>query len=115
MSYTIARNYRDRKSSYKWLVRKTDEDIEKAIAVKSVNAGNVRFELSNRREEGFGCKVVAVAETATWQDPEPFTENVELIFDYDKFRRNDNINVVVREAKEITLTANGAIYALLNA
>ena len=32
MSKTISRNYRDRTSPYKWLVRDTDKPIETAIA-----------------------------------------------------------------------------------
>lgn len=115
MSYTISANYRNRKSEYKWLVRKTDEPVEKAIAVKTVTAKKVRFSDSNRIEEGFGCKVVAITESAVWTDAEkPAPVPAQIYFDYTRFV-NPLTGNMVRETEELRLAADGSMMALLPA
>lgn len=65
MSFTVSANYRDRSSAYKWLVRRTEDPIEKAVACQEVRARGVVFGPSNASEEGFGCKQVAVCESVS--------------------------------------------------
>ncbi len=63
--FVVSANYRNRKSEYKWLVRRYDESIDKAIPCKRVKCSNVKFEPSNKDEEGFGCHLVAVCESVS--------------------------------------------------
>mgnify|MGYP003436407028 CR=1 FL=1 len=60
--FVVSANYRDRNSQYKWLVRRIDEPIEKAVACEIVNCSGVTFGDSNKEESGFGCNIVAYCE-----------------------------------------------------
>ena len=82
MSYIISANYRNRDSEYRWLVRKADEAPEKAIAFKRVTAEGVRTQASSAYEDGFGCRIVAVAEgKCVLEEREPSeTPEVQLRF-----------------------------------
>jgi hypothetical protein len=60
----VTRNYRDRKSKQPWLMRGYNDEIERCVPHAGVVAKKVTFEGSNQSELGFGCAIVAVAETA---------------------------------------------------
>jgi hypothetical protein len=63
--FVVSANYRNRNSNYKWLVRRIDEPIEKAVACEEVYCIGVTFTNSNAEEKGFGCGVVAVCENVS--------------------------------------------------
>lgn len=69
--YIITANYRDRKSPYKWLVRRANEPLAAAKACKGVTASGVEFKQSRDGEDGFGCAIVAEASHATMLEIEP--------------------------------------------
>ena len=72
--FVVTANYRNRKSEYKWLVRRYDESIDKAVACKRVKCSNVVFQASNKDEEGWGCHVVAVCESVSVEYPQTPTD-----------------------------------------
>ena len=61
MKYIISANYRNRSSDFPWLVREETQAPEAAKAYKTVTAQEVTFERSSKREQGYGCSMVAVA------------------------------------------------------
>lgn len=64
-NFVVSANYRDRSSSFCWLVRRYDEPIDKAVACEEVHCTGVKFTASNAEEKGFGCGVVAVCENVS--------------------------------------------------
>lgn len=73
-NFVVSANYRNRNSNYKWLVRRIDEPIEKAVACEDVHCIGVKFTGSNAEEKGFGCGVVAVCENVSIGSPETETD-----------------------------------------
>jgi len=73
-NFVVSANYRDRSSSFCWLVRRYDEPIDKAVACEKVICKNVVFETSNAEEKGFGCATVAVCEEVEVRYPETTTD-----------------------------------------
>jgi hypothetical protein len=69
-SWIISANYRDRSSPYKWLVRRSDQQPQEAVAYKTVRAKGVIFCPSTAYESGFGCSVVAFAHEVVTEGPE---------------------------------------------
>jgi len=109
--FIVAANYLDRKSPYKWLVRREDESPDKARACRSVVCNNVTFQRSSQYEEGFGCSRVARCETAVGTDFEwPLV--VKLTFDGSYSFLDPNGNNV-ETCKGLTLDADGGITALI--
>lgn len=113
MSYVVSANYRDRSSVFRWLVRKADEPIEKAIACKRVKASGVQFRPSNKSEQGFGCARVAFAESVEIIDQEKKT--IEVIFDglFDFIGKVTGTRLTDRTFKALELTENGQIFGEL--
>lgn len=108
----ISRNYLNRNSAYKWLVRDQNEPKEKAVACKAVKAGNIEFKASNEWESGFGCSTVAWAEDAEIIDPElKATDKTELKFNGQSFETSDGRHV--RKARALELTPEGKMLAAL--
>lgn len=68
--FVVSANYRDRASEYKWLVRRIDEPIEKAVACQVVYCSGVIFGDSNKAEKGFDCNRVAFCENVQVKYPE---------------------------------------------
>lgn len=72
--FVVSANYRDRQSPYKWLVRRVDEPIDKAVACEFVRCSGVTFGDSNKEEKGFGCNRVAFCENVSINYPEVETD-----------------------------------------
>lgn len=72
--FVVSANYRNRNSQYKWLVRRIDEPIDRAVACEDVQCIGVKFTESNADEKGFGCGVVAVCENVSIGYPETETD-----------------------------------------
>ena len=66
MNMIISANYRDRNNKdYRYLVRRENQSVGDAIQVKEVIVtGPVTFRQSSAQERGFGCGVVAVADSS---------------------------------------------------
>lgn len=110
MAYVISANYRDRSSKYRWLIRELGQDPSAALACKSVKAKGVRFADSDKIEEGFGCKIVAIAEEAEGYDFEPLEPvGMPLRFDGAYFR--DPEDKKVESCENLDLSESGAILA----
>jgi hypothetical protein len=62
----IARNFYNREDSLKWLIRDNHQEAKLAGAVAMILALNVTFAESTAYESGFGCSVVAYADSAEW-------------------------------------------------
>jgi hypothetical protein len=124
MSYIISANYRNRNSEYKWLVRREDEDIEKAIELKTVTATGVVFQSSNQRENGYGCgRVARATDVDYWYEgnggvyeeeersPEITDEHVNLHFNgYDFVTEAKQFRNVL---EELVLLPDGKMKALI--
>ena len=118
-NFVVSANYRNHTSDYKWLVRRYDEPIEKAVACEKVICKNVVFEPSNKDERGFGCATVAVCEEVEVRYPEtvadlpveyiPTTEEYEVAkFDgYNMCR-----TIPVSKAAKMDLNSDGNMYFL---
>ena len=117
--FVVSANYRDRQSQYKWLVRRFDEPIEKAVPCGSVSCSGVTFTNSNKAEEGFGCRTVAVCENVSVEYAEnehdlPTTPikndnwySNRLAFDGSDICRT----VPIKTATHINLCCSGNMYA----
>ncbi len=108
--YIVSANYRDRNSRYRWLIRRENEELSKAVAYQSVTATGVKFRDSNKEEEGFGCKMVAFCETAEGENPEP--QKVKLHFNGTSFVRAGT-REVVEKCSSLTLGADGSVSAVV--
>lgn len=114
MAFIVSRNYRNRASAYKWLIRREDQPIKEARACKRVVCEGVRFQESSSMEYGFGCYIVAVCENAIGVDYEDSPSPVELELSIDTFRYWDDQqhdHVVVDEVKHLDLTPDTEIFA----
>lgn len=111
MSYVVSANYRDRSSAYRWLVRKADEPIGKAVAYKTIKATGVTFGGSNGDEQGFGCRVVAFAESVEAGGREPGPK-IEIVFNghYDFENRSTGARVTKKTFASLELTETGKIF-----
>jgi hypothetical protein len=109
--FVVSANYRDRSSSYRWLVRRYDEPIEKAVACKRVVAKGVRFQASNQGESGFGCTTVAVCDSAELFDQETLAKR--LRFDGVSFLVDEKDGPHVSGVNELQLGEAGEILAVL--
>ena len=109
--FIVSRNYRDRESPFKWLIRKATEAIENAKAYKNVIAERVTFSESSDGERGFGCRVVAIAESATGSDPE--LTPVALKFVGYEFQRTDT-GESVEEVDVLELKEDGSMLATIS-
>ncbi len=120
MPKIISRNYRDRSSEYKWLVRDAEQTPEEAVACKRVVATDIQFQLSTAYEDGFGCSIVARAEDAELFDieppappkPTPPAGMVPLIFTGIEFVAAGEADAVKRLAA-LQLEADGSMFAAL--
>lgn len=107
MAFIVSANYRDRKSPFRWLIRGENEPVLAARAFKSVRATGVVFGPSNEAEQGFGCTVVAICQTAEGKYPEQ--QQVRLRFDFVSFvDPNDD---VVEKCDVLELGKDGSMVA----
>ena len=104
----ISANYRDRTSPYKWLVRDQDQDPKQAVAFKTVKAKGVTFEGSNSYESGFGCQMVAVAESVEVGGAE--NAPVRIKFNGSGFVYEGDY---LEKVKELELSEDGSMVAVL--
>jgi hypothetical protein len=114
MSFVVSANYRNRGSEYRWLVRGSDEPIDKAIACKRVEMQDVKFQKSSEEEVGFGCNIVAVCDTVEVfekEEPKPEPTPVRLLFGWNTFFNPENR--AVTRAKSVTLGDDGSVMAIL--
>lgn len=109
--YIISRNYRDRASPYKWLIRRSGEEPGAARACKRVEARGVRFRESDYEELGFGCAIVAEAEDAVAHDFEPLETAVGMPLHFDGDQMQTATGRPVTVCDELTLTDAGIILA----
>lgn len=109
-TFIVSANYRDRKSAYKWLIRRIDQPLSLAIAYKKVAAKGVRFE-SSGKEEGFGCSVVACCDAAIGEDREPV--EIMLRFNGSSFVNRETNNIVTSVA-ELILYETGDMRAMVS-
>jgi len=107
--FIISANYRDRQSPNKWLVRRQDEPLSKAIEVASLKATGVRFTGSNLSESGFGCSIVGVADEVQYTLPQP--KLTPLRFSGSSFKTEDHERV--DEVKSLILSDDGSALAVL--
>lgn len=118
--YVISANYRDRASPYKWLIRRSGEEPGAARACTDIDARYVRFEESSYAEYGWGCEVVAIAESAVGrgyadlQDPVP---PAEVAPDFVRLKFNGLVfatpsREVVAACERLRLTSAGDVLAL---
>ena len=63
--FIVSGNYLERDSRFRWLIRKSEELSDHAVACRAIALTNVSMRPSNEIEYGFGCQVVAAAELAT--------------------------------------------------
>jgi len=110
MAKIISRNYRDRSSEFKWLVRDESEEPSQARAFKSVQAKGVRFQASGKFEQGFGCNMVAIADEVNAHDPEPIKERIH--FTGARFSR-DITGATVERASALDLHPDGSMFAVI--
>lgn len=108
--FVVSANYRNRKSPYKWLVRKATDPIEKAYACKSVVASGVEFRPSSQSEEGFGCRRVAHAESVEVSG----VESVEIKFDGRQTFYNESTGKAVTKLARMELGEDGSILGVLS-
>lgn len=86
MNFIVSRNYRDRGDHRRWLVRLSGQHPDRAKPVEKIRCYNVRFQPSEVFEEGFGCRVVAVAKNVVFTTcDDDISAFVPIVFDYDKF------------------------------
>lgn len=85
MAFIVSRNYLDRASEYKWLIRREDQPISQARACRRVVCEKIEFKMSSEDETGFGCNVVARCENAIGIGFEGDSDVKGLVFDYDRF------------------------------
>lgn len=104
--YVVSANYLDRDSELKWLVRREDEPVEKAVPHKSVLCRGVKFQMSSAGERGFGCRVVAIANDVEL-DVESLPGVERLQFAAFDFR--DANGVIVESVEELSLMPDGAV------
>jgi len=113
--FVVSANYRNRQDPKRWLLRGADDKPNTAKAFTSVVATNVKFTQSDY-ESGFGCSVVAQAETAVGSDDaaDAMRENeVKLTFWGAGFETLDE--KAVDSCASLRLTPDGSMYAVLNA
>lgn len=90
MAFIVSRNYLDRASDYKWLIRREDQPVSQARACKRVVCEKIEFKMSSEDEAGFGCNVVARCENAIGIGFEGDTDLKELVLEYDQFKYFDD-------------------------
>ncbi len=113
MNKIISANYRDRRSSVKWLVRDESQDPTKAEQCKAIIAKNVKFESSNSYENGFGCSMIANAQSAeTSEDGLIIPEN-SIILTFDGMNFVDADEKAIRQVKELYLFEDGRMLAVV--
>jgi len=110
MTFIISANYRDCSSPYRWLVRKASQDSKEAVACKSVKATKVQFQDSNAYEQGFGCRIVAWAESVEIQDAEK--QVVRLRFTGSSFIE-DTSKTSVPACSILDLRPDGSMFATI--
>jgi hypothetical protein len=109
--FIVSANYRDRKSPYRWLVRRKGHPAESAKAFKHVKASGVTFLNSpSEYELGFGCRVVAHCQSVHCSEPE--VKTVNLVFDRDMFWTESGDKVL--EAKSLELHPDGRMEAIVS-
>ena len=114
--FIVSANYRDRKSSKHWLVRDEKDQPKTATAFNSVVATNINFTTSDAYESGFGCAIVAKAETAVGSDAvgDAKSENeVSLRFCGHWFETTSGDKV--KSCAQLRLNSDGSMYAVLKA
>ncbi len=105
----VSANYLDRKSKKRWLVRDEKDDPQDAEAHQEVVLTGVRFGRAPIYEQGFGCSIVAFAETATPTKGKPNRDEVRLTFDWNRFV--DGNGNTVATCDSLRLTSDGKMYA----
>lgn len=105
MTYIVSANYLDRSDKeHPWLIRKPDQTVEQATRVSSLTATNVRFADSGELENGFGCTIVAAAESVNMDSVPTHPVGQSLRFAGNKFiakatgERVDSVDTLVLSA-----------------
>ncbi len=106
----VSANYLDRESSKKWLIRSEEQGIEGAQAFESVEATGVVFTASSADEEGFGCSMVAVCDTAVGSSqPSKREPKYGKRLRFDGFDFVDKKGDVVERCNCLVLNADGSM------
>ena len=115
--YIVSANYRDRKSSLRWLIRDAGQKPDEAQAVSAIFATGVIFCPASDYEVGFGCSTVAHCRFAVEGRGERVTDATRIHFDgYGGFYTVVNgQNQYVDGVAQLELRADGSIHASLNA
>lgn len=112
MKKIISANYRNRSSAFPWLIRNHGQDPREAVAVKSIEAKGVKLVKSSEYEEGFGCRMVAVAEEATFEGAEQ-QQSVDLYFSGDSLHEKGT-DQPRREFETLTLGADRSMRGVVS-
>lgn len=119
--FVLSPNYKNRASDIKWLARPEDQNPRETgalIPTKAMIGENVRFAFSGQYESGFGCGLVAKAQSykAFPKIDVPATA-VKLHFngswfvrDEDRFK-SGSYSDRVRGADRVYFAADGGVYA----
>ena len=118
--FVVAANFLDRKSPFKWLVRKSDEPLSSYVRCKAVVARNVTFIDSPAGEQGFGCATVAFCDEVMVSDVDPTQqfESSEIPVPEDQLRKlhfggvsfyDDECYYQVDTLKTLKLTERGGM------
>jgi len=106
--FVVSGNYRDRESEHRWLVRREDDPIDKALAVKSLIARGVRFIPSQQDELGFGCDVVATADSVEVDAEKSGGQKLRFVGKW----FYDEADTYVPEVDVLSLSASGEVRSI---
>lgn len=116
--FIVSANYRNRKSKNRWLMRSAEQKPKEAKALTSVAATEIRFKKSKAEELGFGCYMIAEAQTVEVSkavDNDIRVGEVKLLFCLVSqrawFQTVDGVKV--DSCVSLRLTPNGSMYAVL--
>ena len=111
-NWIISANWRDgRRATNKWLVRRSDQSPQEAVACSTVHAKGVIFCPATEYETGFGCSIVGFANEVLPESGSIPEGSTPIKFNFNKFINGDGQEVP--EVNELFLSADWSMYAVV--